>query len=155
MKRFLPRIAPIALVAFAAAAVAVADQGTGPHGWGHGMHRMDQCLAQLNLPESVKTDVDNALANGRTAMKADRQALEAAHSKMQTDLNAGADKSVLGQDAINVDAAQKKMKADGKAMHDQVFALLSAEQQDALRACAAPEGGRGGGSAPAAPSSQP
>ena len=155
MKRFLPRIAPIALVAFAAAAVAVADQGTGPHGWGHGMHRMDQCLAQLNLPESVKTDVDNALANGRTAMKSDRQALEAAHSKLQTDLNAGADKSVLGQDAINVDAAQKKMKADGKATHDQVFALLSPEQQDALRACAAPQGGKGSSSAPAAPSSQP
>ncbi|HKD18633.1 MAG TPA: hypothetical protein VKG23_12265 [Thermoanaerobaculia bacterium] len=154
MKRF-PRIVPFTLVAFAAAAVATAGQGAGPHAWGHGMHRMDQCLAQLNLPESVKADVDNALANGRTAMKADRQALEAAHSQMQTDLNNGADKATLGQDALNVDAAQKKMKADGKAMHDSVFALLSPEQQDTLRACAAPGGGKGGGSAPTTPSSQP
>lgn len=154
MKRF-PRIVPLALVAFAAAAMAVAQQGAGPHGWGHGMHRMDQCLAQLNLTDSVKADVDNALANGRTTMKADRQALEAAHTQMKTDMNNGADKATLGQDALNVDAAQKKMKADGKAMHDQVFALLSADQQESLRACTAPSGGRGGGSAPASPSSQP
>ena len=85
MKRF-PRIAPIALVAFAAAAAARSDQGAGPHAWGRGMHHMDQCLAQLNLPESVKADVDAALASGRTTMKADRQALEAAHTQMQTDL---------------------------------------------------------------------
>jgi len=154
MKRF-PRIVPLALVAFAAAAMAVAQQGAGPHGWGHGMHRMDQCLAQLNLTDSVKADVDNALANGRTTMKADRQALEAAHTQMKTDMNNGADKATLGQDALNVDAAQKKMKADGKAMHDQVFALLSADQQESLRACAAPRGGKGGGSATASPSSQP
>jgi len=154
MKRF-PRIAPFALVAFAAAAAARSDQGAGPHGWGRGTHRMDQCLAQLNLPDSVKADVDAALANGRTAMKADRDALQAAHSKMQTDLNSGADKATLGQDTLNVDAAQKKMKADGKATHDQVFALLSQEQQDALRACVAPNGGKAGGAAPTTPSSQP
>jgi Spy/CpxP family protein refolding chaperone len=154
MKRF-PRIAPIALVAFAAAAAARSDQGAGPHAWGRGMHHMDQCLAQLNLPESVKADVDAALASGRTAMKADRQALEAAHTQMQTDLNSGADKAALGQDALNVDAAQKKMKADGKATHDQVFALLSPDQQDTLRACVAPSGGKGGGAAPTTPSSQP
>lgn len=154
MKRF-PRIVPLALAAFAAAAMAVAQQGAGPHGWGHGMHRMDQCLAQLNLTDSVKADVDNALANGQTTMKADRQALEAAHTQMKTDMNNGADKATLGQDALNVDAAQKKMKADGKAMHDQVFALLSPDQQETLRACTAPSGGKGGGSAPASPSSQP
>ena len=47
------------------------------------------------------------------------------------------------------------MKADGKAMHDQVFALLSPDQQDTLRACVAPSGGKGGGAAPTTPSSQP
>jgi hypothetical protein len=155
MKR-LPRIAPLALVAIGAAAAAFGQQSAGPHTWGHGMHRMDQCLSQLNLPESVQTDVNNALANGRTAMKADHEALQAAHAKQQTDLNAGADKSVLGQDTINVDAAQKKMKADGKAMHDQVFALLSPEQQDTLRACVGtPGGGKRGGAAQSAPSTQP
>jgi len=154
MKRF-PRIATFALVAFAASAAARSEQGAGPRAWGHGMHRMDQCLAQLNLSDSVKADVDTALANGRATLKADREALQAAHSQMQTDLNNGADKVALGQDALNVDAAQKKMKADGKAMHDQVFALLSPEQQDTLRACAAPSGGRGAGAAPTTPSSQP
>ena len=149
------RIAPFALVAFAAAAVAVADQGAGPHGWGRGMHRMDQCIAQLNLSESVKADVDNALANGRATLKADRDALQAAHSQMKTDIANNADKSVIGQDSLTVDAAEKKMKADGKAMHDQVFALLSPDQQDTLRACVAPRGGKGGGSAPTTPSSQP
>jgi Spy/CpxP family protein refolding chaperone len=155
MKRF-PRIAPLALVAFAAAAAARSDQGgPGSHGWGHGANRMSQCLAQLNLSDSVKADVDTALANGRASLKADREALQAAHSQMQTDLNNGADKAALGQDALNVDAAQKKMKADGKAMHDQVFALLSPDQQDTLRACTAPSGGKGGGAAQTTPSSQP
>jgi Spy/CpxP family protein refolding chaperone len=154
MKRF-PRIAPIALVAFAAAAAARSDQGAGPHSWGRGMHHMDQCLAQLNLPESVKAEVDTALANGRTTLKTDREAFQAAHSQMKTDVANNADKSVIGQDTLNVDAAEKKMKADGKAMHDQVFALLSPDQQDTLRACVAPKGGKGGDAAPSTPSTQP
>jgi Spy/CpxP family protein refolding chaperone len=153
MKRF-PRIATFALVAFAAAAAARSEQGAGPRGWGHGMNHMSQCLAQLSLSDSVRADVDNALANGRTTLRADREALQPAQSQMKTDLANNADKSVIGQDTINVDAAQKKMKADGKAMHDQVFALLSPDQQDTLRACAA-QGGKGGAAAPTTPSSQP
>ena len=154
MKRF-PRIVPIALAGFAAAAAARAGQGAGPHAWGHGTQHMEQCLAGLNLSDSVRADIEAALTNGRAAMKTDAIALKAARTQMENDLASGADKSVLGQDAMNVDTAEKKMKADGKALRDQVFAQLSPDDQNALRACLGPKGGRGSGAGSTTPPSQP
>ena len=116
---------------------------------------MEQCLASLNLSDSVKADIQSALTNGRAAMKTDAIALKAAHTQMQNDLANNADKAVLGQDAVNVDTAEKKMKADGKALHDQVFAQLSPDDQNALRACLGPRAGKGGGAGSTTPSSQP
>jgi Spy/CpxP family protein refolding chaperone len=122
-----------------AAAAAAADQnaGAGPHGgmmaWGH---HQDKCLATLDLSDAQKAAIDEARAAGKATLKADGEAMRAVHQKMQADLAAGADKSVLGQNAIDQDAANAKMKADAQALHAQVLGQLTNEQLDTYNACA-------------------
>lgn len=146
MKRFLT-IPGIALIALSAAAAARADEGsTGPRAaWGHGLRHMEQCLASMDLPASVKSNIDASLSSGRATLKADGQSLKTLHAQMQTDLANGADKSLLGQDAINLDAARQKMKTDARSLHDELLSQLSPDQQDALRACASSHGRQGSG----------
>jgi len=142
MKRF-PSTSVLVLGAFAVAAAARSEQDSmGPRGaWGHGVHRMEKCLASLNLPDSLKADIDSSLTAGHATLKTDVAAIQAAHAQMETDLANSADKAVLGQDVLNLDAARQKMKADAQALHDQVLAQLSPDQQDAVRACAASHAG--------------
>jgi len=146
MKRF-PRTPTLAVLALAAAAARAQDAPAPRGAGGHGMHpmAMEKCLTSLDLPAEVRTDVDNALANGHAALKTDGLAIRTANDKMQTDLANGAEKSVLGQDAIDLDAARQKMKTDAHALHDQVFAQLSPDQQDAMRSCTASHAGKGRG----------
>jgi hypothetical protein len=147
MKRF-PRTPALAVLAFAAAAAARAQDAPAPRGaWGHGMHPMatEKCLTSLDLPAEVRTGIDNALANGHAALKTDGLAMRTANDKMKADLANGAEKSVLGQDAIDLDAARQKMKTDAHALHDQVFAQLSPDQQEAMRSCTASHAGKGRG----------
>jgi hypothetical protein len=77
------------------------------------------------------------MAPGKATLKEDGKAMKAAHVQMEADLAASAEKAVLGQDVLNMDAARTKMKADGKALHDQVLAQLSADQQDTFNGCMA------------------
>jgi len=153
MKRF-PRTPALAVLAFAAQVAARAQDGPAARGaWSHGMRpmAMEKCLATLDLSADVRANVDNALAGGRATLKADGLAIRTADDKMQADLANGAEKSVLGQDAIDLDAAKQKMKTDGHALHDQVLAQLSPDQQDALRSCAASHAGKHrGGAGPSA-----
>ena len=148
MKRF-PRTPTLAVLALAAAAARAQDApAPGPRGaWGHGMHpmAMEKCLSSLDLTTEVRTGIDNALANGHAALKTDGLAIRTANDKMQADLANGAEKSILGQDAIDLDAARQKMKTDAHALHDQVFAQLSPDQQDAMRSCTASHAGKGRG----------
>jgi predicted house-cleaning NTP pyrophosphatase (Maf/HAM1 superfamily) len=69
-------------------------------------------------------------------LTADGDALKTAHQKMEADIASGADKAVLGGDVLALDAARSKMKSDTQAIHDQVLAQLSTEQQTAFNACA-------------------
>jgi len=123
-----------------AAAAAAADQNApaGSHGgmmaWGH--HQMETCLSSLDLSDAQKAAIDEARAAGKATLKADGEAMKAVHQKMQADLAAGADKSVLGQNAIDQDAANAKMKADAKALHEQVLGQLTNDQLDQYNACA-------------------
>ena len=156
MKRFR-RTLPSALLAMAAATVVRSEQGgPGPRGpWGHSpLHQMEKCLATMDLPASLRTDLDNTLASAHVTLKTDGEALRNAHTQMQADLDNAADKATLGQDTLDVDAAQKKLRADGKTIHDQILAQLSPDQQDTLRACASAHDGHGRGSGGPGPSSQ-
>jgi len=125
-------------LAVAAAATAADQNGpAGPHGgmmaWGH--HQMEKCLSDLDLSDAQKAAIDEARSAGKATLKADGEAMRAVHQKMQDDLAAGADKSVLGQNAIDQDAANAKMKADAKALHEQILGQLTTEQLDQYNAC--------------------
>ena len=110
---------------------------------------MERCLSTLDLPAAQQANVEASLNNGRATLKADGEALKAAHTQMQADLANSADKSVIGQDAINLHAAKAKMKTDAQAVHDDVLAKLSTDQQDAFNACASSHSGYHHGQAPA------
>jgi hypothetical protein len=148
-----PVIRSLALVLFAAAAAARADQGAPgrhPH-FGSGLHQMQQCLLNLDLPAAQLATIETELSAGKATLKADGEAMKTAHQQMESDLAAGAEKSVLGTDAIAMDAARAKLKSDTQAIHDQVLAQLSAEQQDKFNACAAPHNPHQTGTSPQAP----
>jgi hypothetical protein len=151
MKRF-PGTPALLITLLAAASAARADQNGGPRpGGGGGLRGMERCLSTLDLPAAQQANVEASLNNGRATLKADGEALKAAHTQMQADLANSADKSVIGQDAINLDAAKAKMKTDAQAVHDDVLAKLSTDQQDAFNACASSHSGYHRGQAPTSP----
>jgi hypothetical protein len=81
--------------------------------------------------------MESSIAPAKAALKADRESLQAAHRQIETDLANGAEKSVLGSDVLAMDEARTKLKSDARALHDQVLAQLSPEQQQAFDACVA------------------
>jgi len=98
---------------------------------------MEKCLSTLDLSPSQKASIDESLAAGKATLRIDGEAMKVAHQKMEADLASGADKSVLGQNAIDQDAARAKMKDDAQAMREQVLGQLSAEQVDQFNSCTA------------------
>ncbi|HTR02938.1 MAG TPA: hypothetical protein VMN82_07050 [Thermoanaerobaculia bacterium] len=155
MKRF-PSTPYLLVAALAASGVALADQGgAGPHGGpgGFALRGLERCLASIDLPDATRANAQALLTTGKATLKADGAAMKAAHSKLETDMNNGADKAVIGQDTLDVDATKTKMKNDAQAIHDQVLAQLSQEQQNALGACASTHWGHGHG--PGTGSAQP
>ncbi|HWZ84776.1 MAG TPA: hypothetical protein VN032_01160 [Thermoanaerobaculia bacterium] len=128
----------LALVLFAAAAAARADEGAaGRHAqFGSGLHQMQQCLLSLDLPAAQLATIETGLSAGKATLKADGEAMKTAHQQMQTDLAAGAEKSVLGSDVLIADAARAKLKADSQTIRDQVLAQLSSDEQEKFNACA-------------------
>ncbi len=153
-----PRIPLLVVAAIGAAAAARAGDGNaGNHPpMGLGLRGLEKCIASSTLSPQARSGAEAALASGKDVLKADGAAMKAAHEKMQTDLDNNADKSVVGQDTINADAARTKMHADMQTIHDQVFAALSPAEQDSVNSCMASNTGhwkRGhGGQAPPAAS---
>lgn len=94
-----------------------------------------RCLRGLDLSDTQKADIRTILDAAKSTLQADAQAIRAARQKLDADYTAGADKSVLGQDYINVRAAVKKFHDDGAAVKDQVLAQLTADQQTKAQAC--------------------
>jgi Spy/CpxP family protein refolding chaperone len=138
MKRF-PGSRTLVVLGLAVAAAAAADQNApaGPNGRMGGHHPMEKCLSTLDLSAAQKASIDEALAAGKLTMRADGEAMKVVHQKMQTDLAAGADKAVLGQNAIDQDAAKSKMKTDAQAIHEQVLGQLSPDQVEQFNSCTA------------------
>ena len=134
----------IAIAAALGAAVALRAQqnGGGPHPpMGMHLHGLEKCLASADISTPARRNAQAALTAGRDVLKADGAAMKAAHERMQADIANGADKSVIGQDAIDADAARTKMHSDAQTIHDQVFAALSPDEQSAVNACMASSGG--------------
>jgi hypothetical protein len=136
MKR-LTLIPALILTTLGAAALAGAEQNApGPHPrMGFALRGMEKCLASADVSPDARAAAQAALAGGKDILKADVAALKAAHEKMQTDIGNGADKAVIGQDAIDADAARTKLRSDAKTIRDQVLGALSADEQAAVQAC--------------------
>src|SRR5262245_53101815 len=146
---------PIVIVAALGTAVAARadDKAGGPHSrMGFALRGLEKCIDSADISPEARANAQAALTAGRDVLKADFAAMKAAHEKQETDIANGADKSVVGQDAIDADAAKTKLHNDAQTIHDQVFATLAPAEQDAVNSCMASNAGhwkRGhGGAAP-------
>jgi hypothetical protein len=109
-------------------------RGMGMHG-GFAARRLTRCLATLDLSAAQKTDIDAAIAAAKPTLQADRQSLAADRQKLKTDLDAGADKSVIGQDTVTLHTDRQKLRADAVALRDQIVSKLDSDQKSQLKGC--------------------
>ena len=108
------------------------------------MRQFDQCLSSAGSQRRTSRRTSTPIkTNARATFQADFAALKEAREKMKSDLASGADKCVLGQDALDQDAAESRLRNDHKATHDQILAQLRPDQQSALESCMAQSHGKG------------
>jgi Spy/CpxP family protein refolding chaperone len=93
-------------------------------------HRLHDCLAILDLTDSVKTSVENALAAAKPTVQADIAAVKAARQTLETDLAATPpDACTVGADALAVKSAREALRAERQTILNQILALLQPDQQ--------------------------
>jgi hypothetical protein len=149
MKRSLvPAIlAFLALGVIASASFADEPSGSGPGDFararrGHGLHRLEKCLATLNLSSEQQATIPEILSSGKATLRSSAAAFQADRRKLRADLANGADKSVLGQDMLDQEASRKRLAGDALAVRAQIEAKLSPDQIAVLGDCARPQDGR-------------
>ena len=94
-----------------------------------------RCLHAADLTDAQKTDIKALFDAARPGFEADVAAIRAARKTLDTDADAGADKSVLGQDYLNVRAASKKLQDDHAALQAQILTRLTADQKTKVQSC--------------------
>ncbi|HEY2796598.1 MAG TPA: hypothetical protein VGK26_01800 [Thermoanaerobaculia bacterium] len=150
MNRF-PRLFASALIGVAGLAATAMADGPAAAGYGHGgrgfaARHFQKCLASAGLSTEQQAAIEQIQSDARPTFQAEFAALKAAQDKLQNDLASGADKSVLGQDVLDKDAAMNKIKSDHKETHDKILAQLHPDQQSAVQSCMESRGGKGGAS---------
>jgi len=150
MKPFLTPASLVFTISAAIASSASADDPSGGSGPNHppgvrGLRHLEKCVSALNLSSETQAAVSAILAAGRPTLEADSQTLAAERKKLHDDIADGAEKSVVGQDTLNVNADQAKLHEDAQLIRDQIASKLPADQQSAFAACAQPPSGRGMG----------
>ena len=99
------------------------------------LERILRCLSILDLTADQKTAITGIVTAARPDLQADAQALRADREKLRSDINAGADKCVIGQDALTAHADAQKLRSAAAAVRDQVLAQLTPDQQSKLKGC--------------------
>jgi Spy/CpxP family protein refolding chaperone len=94
-----------------------------------------RCLSIVNLSSDQKAAIAGVIAATRPSLEADAQALRADREKLRSDIESGADKCVIGQDALNAHADGEKLRTALAAVRDQVLAQLTPDQQSQLKGC--------------------
>ena len=94
-----------------------------------------RCLHAADLTDAQKTDIKALFDAARPGFDADVAAIRAARKTLDADANAGADKSVIGQDYLNVRAASKKLSDDHAALQAQILTKLTADQKTKVQSC--------------------
>ncbi|HEY1252085.1 MAG TPA: hypothetical protein VGH97_12925 [Thermoanaerobaculia bacterium] len=127
---------------------AESSNGYGHARWhGFAARHFQKCLASAGLSTEQQAAIDQIQSDARPGFQAGFAALKAAEDKLKNDVAAGADKSVLGQDVLDKQAAMDKIKSDHKDIHDKILAQLHPDQQSAVESCMQSHGGRGAGNA--------
>ena len=103
-----------------------------------------RCLRAADLTDQQKTDIKAIFDGARPGFEADVASIRTAHQKLDTDADAGADKSVLGQDFLDTRAAGKKLRDDHSAVRDQILSKLTADQKTKVQSCLDSSGQRMG-----------
>jgi Spy/CpxP family protein refolding chaperone len=147
MNRF-PRLFAALIGVAGLAATAMADgpsaNGYGHSGWhGFAARHFQKCLASAGLSTEQQAAIDQIHSDARPTMQAGFAALKAAEEKLRNDVASGADKSVLGQDVLDKQAAMDKIKSDHKDIHDRVLSQLRPEQKSAVESCMQSRGNTG------------
>lgn len=140
MKRH-PVLLALVVVALAATALpALADDPSAPAPSAapvrHGLARLKRCLSVLDLSSQQQGDVQSIVSAAKPTIQADIQAVRADHKKLASDIDSSADKSVIGQDAIDQHTDASKLKSDAQAVRDQILAKLTPDQQNKFQGCA-------------------
>jgi len=148
MNRF-PRLFASALIGVAGLAATAMADGPSTNGYGHaGWHgfaarHFQKCLASAGLSTEQQAAIDQIQSDARPTMQSGFAALKAAEDKLRNDVANGADKSALGQDVLDKQAAMDKIKSDHRDIHDRIFAQLHPDQQSAVESCMQSRGNKG------------
>jgi hypothetical protein len=117
------------------AGVVVAER-PGPSAPGDaGLGRFLLCLRILDLTPAQKADILGVLDASKPILQADADAIKADAQKLRSDIESGADKCVIGQDTLDLRAAEKTLYADTESVKDQILSKLTDDQKKRLRGC--------------------
>jgi Spy/CpxP family protein refolding chaperone len=94
-----------------------------------------RCLGAADLTDAQKTDIKALFDAARPGFDGDVAAIRAARTTLNNDADSGADKSVLGQDFLNVRAASRKLRDDHAALQAQILTRLTADQKTRVQSC--------------------
>jgi Spy/CpxP family protein refolding chaperone len=96
-----------------------------------------RCLRTADLTDSQKADIKTIIEAAKPTLKKDHDTIVTDRQKLRSDIQAGADKCVIGQDALNVHADKTALQADLKSVKDQILAKLTPDQQSKVEGCLA------------------
>jgi Spy/CpxP family protein refolding chaperone len=94
-----------------------------------------RCLRAADLSDAQKADIKAIMEAARPLLQAAHEKVRADRQKLHADLEAGADKSVIGQDVINLHADMKAARAELESVKEQVVSKLTAEQKAKVGDC--------------------
>jgi hypothetical protein len=97
--------------------------------------RFIACLRIVDLSPTQKADIQAILEASKPILQADADAIQADAEKLHSDIGSGADKCVIGQDTLDLRAAEKQLYADAESVKDQILSKLTEDQKKKLRGC--------------------
>lgn len=118
------------------AGVVVVERPAGPAvGDDARLGRFLACLRILDLTPTQKGDIQAILEASKPILQADKDAIQAAAQKLRSDIEAGADRCLIGQDTLDLRAAEQQLQADVESVKARILATLTDEQAARLRGC--------------------
>jgi Spy/CpxP family protein refolding chaperone len=137
MRKDIRRIAAIAAFGLAAAALGSAQDAAAPavrHPFLR--HHLRECLAILDLSDQQKTDIQAVFDAARPTLESDVAAVRAARQTLEAAVQANPpDACAIGTDVLALKTAREILSAERESVRDQVFAILTPEQQMRLQGC--------------------